>query len=254
MGRGRAIRGRALSCAFVIVLAVAGLGISGWADTTSPAAAAEIGVRVPILTYHGIDYSGSMYSITPEQLDEQCRWLVENGYTTITVWQFWDAVAGTGQLPPLPIVLTADDGLTSALTFAEVLGRYGMSGTYFVNSLSYLTTDQIASLALQGGVQGHTVNHANLAGMSYDAQFQEIAQNMADLERMTGQPVRFLAWPFGASDPSAAEAAAAAGIVAAFGLGGTAANTGAIDPYYIPRIMITNQDDLATFAAKVTSW
>jgi peptidoglycan/xylan/chitin deacetylase (PgdA/CDA1 family) len=238
----------------MFVLALAGLGKLFWSESSSPAAAADIGVRVPILTYHGIDYSGSMYSITPEQLDEQCRWLVENGYTSITVWQFWDAVAGSGQLPPLPVVLTADDGLTSALTFAEVLGRHGMSGTYFINSGSYLTTDQIASLALQGGVQAHTVNHANLAGMSYDAQFQEIAQNMADIERLTGQPVRFLAWPFGASDSSASEAAAAAGIVAAFGLGGTAANTGAVDPFYIPRIMITNEDDLATFAAKVTSW
>lgn len=254
MGRVGAMRGRALLCAFMFVLAFAGLGNLSRPEASTPAAAADIGVRVPILTYHGIDYSGSMYSITPEQLDEQCRWLVENGYTAITIWQFWDAVAGTGQLPPLPVVLTADDGLTSAMTFAEILGRYGMSGTYFVNSQSYLTTDQIASLALQGGVQAHSVTHANLRGMGYEAQFQEIAQNMADLQQMTGQPVRFMAWPFGESDDSAVQAAAAAGIVAAFGLTGTAANTGAIDPYYIPRIMIMNDDDLTTFAAKVTSW
>lgn len=254
MGRDGAMRGHALVCALALVLALAGSGNVIWPGLAPPAAAADIAVRVPILVYHGVDYSGNTYSVTPEQLDEQCRWLVEHGYTTITIWQFWDAVAGTGQLPPLPIVLTNDDGLPSAPTFAEILGRYGMSGTYFINSSSYLTTDQIASLSLQGGVQAHTVSHANLAGMNFDSQFSEIAQNMADLEQMTGQPVVFLAWPFGASDPGAVRAAAAAGIVAAFGLGGTAANTGAVDPYHVPRIMMTSEDDLATFAAKVTTW
>lgn len=52
----------------------------------------------------------------------------------------------------------------------------------------------------------------------------------------------------------AVRAAQAAGIVAAFGLGGTPAYVGAIDPYHIPRILITVEDDLAMFAAKVNGW
>jgi hypothetical protein len=50
------------------------------------------------------------------------------------------------------------------------------------------------------------------------------------------------------------QAASAAGIVAAFGLNGTAAQTGAIEPYYVPRLMIMVTDDLSMFAAKVGSW
>lgn len=220
-----------------------------------PATAAQaVGVRVPILTYHGIDYSGSTYSVTPEQLEAQCQWLVENGYTAITVGQFWDAAQGYGTLPAKPVILTNDDGWASAMTFADILGRYGLVATYFINNTSALTPDQVLSLSQRGSVEAHTVSHLNLRGVTYETQFAEIATNKAYIEQITGQPVRFLAWPFGDSDESAVRAASAAGIVAAFGLNGTAANTATIDPYSIPRLMIMVTDDLSTFAAKVSAW
>jgi peptidoglycan/xylan/chitin deacetylase (PgdA/CDA1 family) len=161
---------------------------------------------------------------------------------------------GYGYLPPNPVILTNDDGSPTALTFADILGRYGLVGTYFINNSSYLTPDQILSLAQRGGVEAHTVSHTNLRGLDAESQYAEIANNKLHLEQITGLPVRFLAWPFGESDVNAVQAAAAAGIVAAFGLNGTAANTGALDPYYIPRLMMTATDDLSTFAAKVTTW
>ena len=63
--------------------------------------------------------------------------------------------------------------------------------------------------------------------------------------------MRFLAWPYGDVNESAIEAAAAAGIVVAFGLGATAADLDTTDLYAIPRMMIFVDDDLETFAAKV---
>ena len=115
---------------------------------------------MPILAYHNVDYSGSDFSVTPEQLDEQCRWLIDNGYTTISLWQFWDAAMGYGTLPPNPVMLTNDDGWSSAMTFAEILGRYGLVGNYFINNVSPLTPDQILLLSQQGTVQAHTATHA----------------------------------------------------------------------------------------------
>jgi hypothetical protein len=93
-----------------------------------------------------------------------------------------------------------------------------------------------------------------MSGLGYDAQLAEISENKAYIEQITGIPVRFLAWPFGDRDDSAVQAASAAGIVAAFGLGGTGCHLGAHDPYHIPRIMMHVEDDLATFAAKVSWW
>jgi peptidoglycan/xylan/chitin deacetylase (PgdA/CDA1 family) len=217
-------------------------------------AAQETFGRVPVLAYHNVDYSGSEYSVSPEQLDEQCRWLVENGYTAITLHQFWDAATGYGKLPPNPVLLTNDDGWASAITFAEILGRHGMVGTYFLNSVSPLTAEQILLLSQLGSVQAHTANHAHLSGLDYEGQLAEIAENKTYLEAITGQPVQFLAWPFGDRNESAVQAAAAAGILGAFGLGGTAASLLALDPYHIPRIMMGPGDDLPTFAAKVGGW
>lgn len=252
MGRVGTGRWRVLFAAILIVSIVAGLPEVARAE---PPAAAEIfAVRVPILAYHAVDYSGSPHSVTPEQLDEQCRWLVEQGYTPITLWQFWAAATGTGTLPAFPVVLTNDDGWLSAMTFAEVLGRYGLTGNYFINNTSPLAPEQIHQLSLHGPVQAHTASHANLRGLNYEAQLAEIVDNKVRLEGITGQPVSFLAWPYGDSDSNAVQAAAASGIVAAFGLMGTAANTGALDPYYVPRIMIGVEDDIHSFSAKVTSW
>ena len=209
-------------------------------------------VRVPILVYHAVDDSGNTYSVTPQQLNEQCRWLVANGYTAITLQQFWRAVRGNTALPPYPIVLTNDDGDTSVMRFAAILRRYGLVGNYFVNNVSLLTQNQIRSLARSGTVEAHAVSHIALSGLDYEDQVTEIAENRTYLEHITGHPVRFLAWPYGDTDKSAIEAATASGIVAAFGLGGTAATLDPIDPYTIPRIAILVEDDLTTFAAKVS--
>jgi peptidoglycan/xylan/chitin deacetylase (PgdA/CDA1 family) len=222
----------------------------------SPAQAIEesANIRVPVLAYHSVDYSGSEFSVTPEQLDEQCRWLYENGFTSITVWQFWEAAMGSGTLPLNPVLLTNDDGWSSAMTFAEILGRYGLVGNYFINNVSPLTPDEIFYLAQRGSVQAHTASHASLLGLDYAGQLAEISENVIYLEQITGQPVHFIAWPHGDTNASAVEAAAAAGIVGGFGLGGTGCFLQSIDPFYITRIMMVVSDDLDTFVAKVTWW
>lgn len=175
----------------------------------------DVGV-IPILMYHHVDDSGGTYAVTPEQLDAQCQWLLANGYTAITLSQFYDAAFAGGLLPAKPVVFTADDGWASALTFAEILARYGFIGNYFVNNASEVTPDQVAYLSRVGEVEDHTASHAALSRLDYAGQYAEIANNKAYLEAATGQTVRFLAWPYGDWNASAVQAAAAAGMIAAF--------------------------------------
>ena len=239
---------RTLLCGLILMLMLGGaVGAAALPIVVSQSAPA----RVPILVYHTVDESGNTYSIAPRQLKRQCRWLVEHGYTTITPRQFWRAARGLADLPSNPVILTNDDGDPSARKFARILDRYGLVGTYFVNNVSPLTRRQIRSLAQGGSVEAHTVSHIALSGLDYEDQVAEIAENQAYLEQITGQPVRFLAWPYGDVNESAIEAAAAAGIVGAFALGGTAAELDVTDRYTIPRITIFVDDDLETFAAKV---
>ena len=216
-------------------------------------ASLSVPARVPILVYHTVDESGNTYSLTPRQLNEQCRWLVEHGYTSITMRQFWRAARGLAELPPHPVMLTNDDGDPSARKFAKILERYGLVGNYFVNNVSHLTRREIWSLAQRSSVEAHTVSHVALSGLDYEDQIAEIAENQFYLEEITGQPVRFLAWPYGDVNASAIEAATATGIVMAFGLGATAADLDTTDWYAIPRMAILVDDDLETFAAKVTA-
>jgi peptidoglycan/xylan/chitin deacetylase (PgdA/CDA1 family) len=230
------------------------LWLGTWITTLAGPLTAAQGAtgHVPILVYHTVDETGNTYSITPRQLKLQCRWLVEHGYTAITLSQFWRAARGLADLPPNPVILTDDDGDPSARTFARILDRYGLVGNYFVNNVSPLTRGQIRSLAERGSVEAHTVSHVALSGLDYEGQVAEIAENRAYLEEITGKPVRFLAWPYGDVNESAIKAAEAAGMIAAFGLGGTAAGVDVADPYTVPRITIFVDDDLETFAAKVT--
>jgi peptidoglycan/xylan/chitin deacetylase (PgdA/CDA1 family) len=149
------------------------------------------------------------------------------------------------------VILTNDDGDPSARRFARILERYGLVGTYFVNNVSPLTRGQIRSLAQRGSVEAHTVSHVALSGLDYEDQVAEIAENRAYLEEITGEPVRFLAWPYGDVNESAIDAAESAGIVVAFGLGATTADLNTTAWYTVPRITIFVDDDLETFAAKV---
>jgi peptidoglycan/xylan/chitin deacetylase (PgdA/CDA1 family) len=208
---------------------------------------------VPILMYHHVDYSGTTYAVTPEQLAEQCAWLSANGYTAITLTEFFNAAFAGALLPAKPVVLTADDGWATALTFAEIIGRYGFVGNYFVNNESEITPDQVAYLAQIGEVEDHTVSHAMLSQLGYDDQYAEIANNKWYLESVTGQAVEFIAWPYGDWNGSAVQAAADAGLVGGFDAWGGPADLTALDPWHIPRILIAGEYDLDTFVAVVTS-
>lgn len=209
---------------------------------------------MPILVYHNIDHSGSAFATTPELLDAQCTWLVENGYSTISLWQFWDAIQSGAALPPNPVMLTNDDGWSSAVTFADILTQNGLIGNYFINNSSPLTANQIHRLALNGPVQAHTATHQYMSQLDPAHQHAEIADNIAYIQGITGSAVHFLAWPFGDLNAGAIDTATTLGIVAGFGLGGTPAYIGAVDPYNIPRIMMSVDDSLDTFIAKVTGW
>jgi hypothetical protein len=221
------------------------------AESAYQYSAYDVGL-VPILMYHHIDYSGTTYAVTPEQLVEQCEWLSANGYTAITLTEFFNAAFAGALLPAKPVVLTVDDGWATALTFAEIIGRYGFVGNYFVTSESELTPDQVAYLGQIGEVEDHTVSHAMLSQLGYDAQYAEIANNKWYLESVTGQAVEFIAWPYGDWNASAVQAAADAGLIGAFDAWGGPADLTALDPWHIPRILVDGAYDLDTFVAMVT--
>src|SRR5436190_13149483 len=70
---------------------------------------ARVPSRVPVLTYHSLDESGSVISIAPSVFRDQMQALAARGFTGVTVGQLVDAWNGAATLPERPVVLTFDD-------------------------------------------------------------------------------------------------------------------------------------------------
>ena len=88
--------------------------------------------RVPILTYHSIDSSGSVLSIAPADFREHVRLLADHGYTGIRFDRLIDAFEGRGALPPNPVVITFDDAYANFREHAlPALSAAGFSATVF---------------------------------------------------------------------------------------------------------------------------
>ena len=80
----------------------------------SPAAAEEP-VILPILMYHDVSFQHPGKDVvTPEELRADLLWLREAGYHPVTMAQVIAFSDGISPLPPKPIVLSFDDGFTSA--------------------------------------------------------------------------------------------------------------------------------------------
>ena len=76
-------------------------------------AGSEEAIEVPIIMYHSIlkDISRSnKYTITPSTLEEDLKYIKDNGYTTVTISDLISYIYENKELPSKPIVLTFDDG------------------------------------------------------------------------------------------------------------------------------------------------
>ena len=77
--------------------------------------APEEGVTLPILMYHDVsDAHPGKDVVTPAELRSDLIWLKEEGYHPVTMARVIAYADGGATLPEKPIVLSFDDGLTSA--------------------------------------------------------------------------------------------------------------------------------------------
>lgn len=177
---------------------------------------------LPVLMYHRFADWESRYEISLWRFEQQLDWLQENGYTTVTLTEIYDYVYGFGTLPSKPVVLTFDDGHPSQWDAAAALDRRGMRGVFFVTLDQLRLADwQIAELATRGHqIGGHSNLHPDLTMVDDGWLWSEVAGNRERLQAISGQPVDFFAYPYGAYDQrviAAIEAAGYRGAVTAWG-------------------------------------
>ncbi len=177
-----------------------------------------------VLTYHSIDDSGSVISVTPDSFARHVAWLAGGSVR----------VVGLEDLLTLPneshaVTLTFDDALASIATEAAPrLADLGLAATVFVVSdhvggdnawggvaapgippQPVLDWDAIGRLADAGWTVGsHSRRHPHLVGCNDDQLEDELATSAATIARHLGDRPTSFAYPYGDVDPRIATAVA----------------------------------------------
>ena len=173
--------------------------------------------RLAILTYHSLDDSGSVISVTPRVFADQMACLADEGVYGVTLR---DAVAYRdlhGSWPAHRVVLAFDDGYANFADVAlPILQRHAFRATVFlvtrhvgghndwapppagVGTQPLLAWAQAIELTAAGlEIGAHTRTHRDLRRLDAAAARDEISGARQDIEDRVGVAVESFAYPFG---------------------------------------------------------
>ena len=187
--------------------------------------------------------------------------LLAAGYQPNSLAAVDAAMSGTSDAPRRCIVLTFDDGLLSQyLNAMPVLTDLAVPAVFFVlpgfndSVHRYMGTPELQALANAGmEVELHTCNPPNLpllARRNLTAFFAELLDCRHILEDITGQPVDYVAYPFGAVDATVLDAVTRFGFRGGFTTRFSAVLTYS-SPYTLPRLRYDPGEALATILRRI---
>jgi len=91
-----------------------------------------MGYKVPILTYHSIDDSGSVISTSPDKFLSQMHYLRDKHFNVISLKNVVTNIRKKLPLPQRSIAITFDDGCKNVYNIAyPILRDYGFTATIF---------------------------------------------------------------------------------------------------------------------------
>jgi peptidoglycan/xylan/chitin deacetylase (PgdA/CDA1 family) len=180
-------------------------------------------IKIPILTYHSIDDSGSVISTKPEVFRKQMKGLSETGYDGVALNHLVESRSEKTSLPPKTVVLTFDDGFQNF--YADVfpiLQEYGFKATVFLVTdhcggyndwrgnppglprsqlLSWREIKELSDHGIEFGA--HTRTHPDLTRIGGAERVEnEIIESKQVIEDSIGREARTFAYPFGKFNPT----------------------------------------------------
>jgi len=190
--------------------------------------------HIPILCYHQVrDWKSNdsknarTYILPVDAFKEQMKWLHDRGYHTILPDQLIAYIEKGTALPPHPVMLTFDDAIQSQYINAlPELNKAGFKAVFFImtvvlNHNEYMSKDEVEELAKQGHVIGcHTWDHRPVTLYNESDWMTELEKPTAELEKITGKPIKYFAYPYGTWDDAAISRLEKNGYTAAFQLWG----------------------------------
>lgn len=173
-------------------------------------------IRVPILMYHYVsplpedaDDIRVGLTVEPDMFRAQMETLKAEGYTTISLYDLHDALLWGRPLPPLPVILTFDDGYSEHyFTVFTLLQELGFTATFFIitgradaGDPAYMTWAQISEMAAAGmHMEPHTKSHRELRGRDRDFLVYEMLGSRESLEAHIGTAAHMFSYPAGRYD------------------------------------------------------
>ena len=187
---------------------------------------------VPVLCFHQLrdfrpdDSAYARTMITPPAVfTAQLQALHDGGWTPVTAAALVDHLQFGADLPPLPVLLSFDDGSATHHSVAlPVLTRFGFPAIFFpmtvvLNKPDWLSDDQLRELDGAGMTIGaHTWDHQRMDRLAADQWTTQVDQPKARLADILGHPVDLMAYPYGMWSQEALAHVRAAGYRAAFQL------------------------------------
>jgi len=124
------------------------------------------------------------------------------------------------------LILSYDDGRSEDRQLVKLMNKYGLIGTFHLNSnklgtVGYLTKEEIRQVFAGHEVSVHSANHPNLTALTKIDIVYEVVEDRKELERLMGYPVRGMAYPFGNTNELVIDAIKGLGIEYARTVGDT---------------------------------
>ncbi|CAM5355161.1 MULTISPECIES: polysaccharide deacetylase family protein [unclassified Thauera] len=232
--------------------------------------------RVPVLMYHRIGAAHNdwerKYCVSPETFAAQMEALARAGWKAVSIEDFFAWLDGTRDLPQGAFLLTFDDGFAGVHDHAApVLRRLEWPATVFLvsgligerdawcekhnpdgHTYPLMDREQILALRAQGfSFHSHTRDHADLPTLDDGALQAQLAGARHDLETLLGEPVDYLAYPYGRYDERVLEQAQGAGYRAAFSVQ-PGFNRPDVHRFRLRRLDVFGTDTPAMLCRKIT--
>jgi peptidoglycan/xylan/chitin deacetylase (PgdA/CDA1 family) len=164
--------------------------------------------KVLVLSYHNINPNfNNPFNMTPQEFEEQMKYLSDHGYKSITSKEFYELKTSTFTTNQKYVMITFDDGHKYVYEQAfPIMKKYNFKGIAFLIAICVrekpskrlLTIEQIKGLMNAGWEIGsHTLTHVNLRTVSLDVAEKEIHESKMRLEKILNIPINTIAYPFG---------------------------------------------------------